>query len=222
MDPEQEESRTGNRLLSALERFALAGTRPEDKEDDRIRKATLTVSSVIVILLSPIWIVTYFALGFLVPASIPLVYEVVSIASLVIFLRTKRYRAFRFTQILLMALLPFLLQISLGGFVAASGVILWSFTSPVGALLFYGRERALWWFAVFAGLVVSTGILEPFIDPVGRIPAPIHFGFFVMNVLGPCLTTFLLVHYFVRQRDVARAALDEQHRLLLIERERSE
>ncbi|HEX2030363.1 MAG TPA: hypothetical protein VHL78_03030 [Actinomycetota bacterium] len=37
--------------------------------------------------------------------------------SLAFFFRTKRYRLFRFVQLLLMLLLPSLLQWSLGGFV---------------------------------------------------------------------------------------------------------
>ncbi|MQB02250.1 MAG: hypothetical protein GEU78_18745, partial [Actinobacteria bacterium] len=92
--------------------------------------------------LASIWVVTYWAFGLPRSASIPLAYQLVSLTSLVFFVRTKRYRAFRFTQILLMLLLPALLQVSLGGFVASSGVILWSLTAPVGALLFAGREIA--------------------------------------------------------------------------------
>lgn len=88
---------------------------PTDTEDERTRKSTLTLSTVLICVLAPLWVVTYLALPLPVPASIPLAYVVVSLVSLALFARTKRYRLFRFAQLGLMLVLPFALQLSLGG-----------------------------------------------------------------------------------------------------------
>ena len=48
---------------------------------------------------------------------IPLSYSVFSIASIVYFGITRRFRIFRFSQLILILVLPFALMLSLGGFV---------------------------------------------------------------------------------------------------------
>ena len=55
------------------------------------------------------------ALGLPVSAAIPLAYQAVTILGLAAFARTGAFAPFRFSQVLLMTALPFLLQWSLGG-----------------------------------------------------------------------------------------------------------
>ena len=50
---------------------------------------------------------------------------------------------FRTTQLLMFLALPPLLQLSLGGFVASSGIALWSMVTPLAALAFLGIRRAI-------------------------------------------------------------------------------
>jgi class 3 adenylate cyclase len=185
---------------SILERFASIGTLPGDAQDERIRKASLTVSTGVVCLLTPLWVATYFALGLPLAASIPLAYLLISVASLVALARTKRYRAFRQTQLALMLVLPFLLQWTLGGFAASSGVCLWALTAPLGALTFAGWREARPWFVGYVGLLaVSTG-LEPLLDPA-EIPAAARVAFFAGNIAGVSTTAYVLLRYFVRERE---------------------
>jgi hypothetical protein len=99
-----------------IERLAFAGVVATDTEETRLQKVTLTLAAVIVTVLSVIWVATYLALGLRGPAAIPLTYQLVSLPGLVVFARTKDYRFFRFSQLLLIILLPFLLQLSLGGY----------------------------------------------------------------------------------------------------------
>ena len=205
-----------------LERLALAGILSTDSEDERIRKSTLTLSAALITTLATVWVVTYFALGLPLSASIPLAYQVASLASLAYFVRTKRYRVFRLSQLLLMLLLPFLLQLSLGGFVASSGVVLWSFIAPLGALLFYGSKQAIAWFGAYLVLLAAAGAVDASLTAPASIPGPVQISFFVLNIMGVSLTCYLLLHYFVRERDAVSAALDEEHRLLVREQERSE
>ena len=118
------------------------GVLPGDPPEVRLRKAVLTLAAVIISVLAVYWVGMYLALGLRVSAAIPFIYQVVSAAGLIHFLRAKDDRLFRTSQLTAMLLLPFLLQWSLGGFVNSSGVMLWAFLSPLGATLIGGLPHA--------------------------------------------------------------------------------
>ena len=200
-----------NKRPPLVRRLGSIGALSTDDEDERLRKSTLVLSTVLICSFTPLWIGTYFVLGLLVPASIPLTYEVVSLISLALFARRKRYRWFTRIQLTLMLVLPFLLQWSLGGFTASSGVSLFALASPLGALMLLGTREATPWFVIYLVLLgVSTG-LEPALEPVA-IPEWVRLAFFAGNVSGVSLTAYLLLQYFVRQRDLEHA---RSERLLL-------
>lgn len=203
------------RLPGWMERLATAGVVASDTEEERLRKGVLTLATVMIALLAVVWVVAYWLLGRALSAAIPFGYQVASLGSLVMFLRTKRYRLFRFTQVLLMLLLPFFLQLSLGGFVASSGVILWAVWAPFGALIFYGARQAVPWLFALLGLIVLAGILDPSLPPGPPLPVGVVATFFVLNIGAVATSMFLLVRFFVREREKAMRALR-------IEREKSE
>jgi guanylate cyclase len=200
----------------ALGALARIGTLPTDSPDEALRKETLVLSAGVITALAVIWVVSYGILGLYLSAAIPFAYQVVSVANLFVFAQTKRYRFFRASELGLSLVLPFLLQLSLGGFVSSSGVVLWSFTAPLGALLFSGRREAVRWFIAFLLLMALAGVLDPLLaDKAAMIPSWVIVLFFVNNVLGVTGTCYFLLHYFVRERDRAAA-------LVAAERERSE
>lgn len=192
-----------------LERLSLIGVEPEDSDDVRVQKVTLTLSAVTVTVLSVAWVGTYLALGRPVSAAIPFGYQVASVVTLVAFARTKDYRFFRFSQIVLILLLPFLLQWSLGGYVASSAVSLWALVGVFGALFFYSARQAVPWFAVFVGLTIISGLADPWLAAsAATIPTAVQVSFFVLNILGVSVTAYLLLQYSVRARDAALAQSD--------------
>jgi class 3 adenylate cyclase len=205
------DTRLPGRDRIAIERIASIGLQPDDPEDVRIAKRVVTLTAGLITTLSTVWVVTYFALALPLSAAIPLTYQVVTIVSLIVFARTKRLAFLRETQLAMMLLLPFLLQLSLGGFAPSSGVVLWSFTAPVGALMIGGVRSSLAWFVAFAVVVVLSGVLDPLIAPA-EVPTGIRIAFAVMNVLGVSATAFLLLRYFVLEREKERA---KSERLLL-------
>jgi class 3 adenylate cyclase len=193
--------------------LAVLGVEAGDSDALRLQKVTLTLAAITVTVLAVIWVGTYLALGLPVSAAIPFAYQVVSITSLATFARTKDYRFFRASQLALMIVLPFLLQWSLGGYVASSSVSLWALVGAFGALFFYSVRDAIPWFLAFLVLTAVAGVFEPI---VSRNPAPIpgavQTAFFVLNICGVALTAYLLLQYAVRARD---AALASSERLLL-------
>ena len=199
-----------------LARVTTIGVLPTDSRDEALRKETLVLAATVITTLAIVWVVTYLALGLYLAASIPFAYQVVSVVNLVVFARTKRYRFFRTAELVLSLLLPLFLQLSLGGFVPSSGVVLWSFTAPLGALLFSGRREASRWFVGFLAVAVLAGVLDPLLaNKTAEIPTWVVVTFFVLNVLGVTGTCYLLLHYFVGERE--RSA-----EMLAAERERSE
>jgi adenylate cyclase len=205
-----------NPLSALLGRLSNIGALPEDSPDERLSKATLTLSVLIEGTLSTVWVVLYAVLGLPVSAAIPFGYQVVAFASLLNFARTKRFAFFRTAQLVMSLVLPFLLQWSLGGFVASSAVSLWAFTSPLGALVFLGPGRAIAWFGAFVVLMVGSALVDPhLVTHAADIPGSIRLTFFALNILGVSVSTYFVLQYFVRERDRAMAALSR-------ERERSE
>ena len=123
-----------------------------------------------------------------------------------LFARTKSYPFFRFSQAAMMTLLPFLLQWTLGGYVASSAVSLWALVAAIGTLFFFTADESIPWFVAFVGLTVLSGLLEPIVSQhAAMIPEGVRIAFFVLNVTGVSLTAYLMLQFAVRARDEAFA-----------------
>jgi class 3 adenylate cyclase len=204
-----------------IERLANAGSLPSDTSDQKLRKAILVFLASIYCIAGIIWGISYFALRLPLSGIIPLAYSFISGLSLCYFFWTKRYEVFRFSQLSLILLLPFLLQYSLGGFAASSTIMIWSILSPIGALMFAGTTRALPWFMAYLVLMVLFGLLDPKLaqDPA-TIPSGFKVVFFMMNLGGVSTIFYVLLRYFVRERELAMAVLNKEHRRVVKEKDR--
>jgi adenylate cyclase len=197
------------RLPDWLRRLTDIGALPSDSEEERLRKSVLVLSSSLITTLSFAWVGTYAVLGLWLSAAIPFAYQLASAASIYTFARTRRYRLFRTSQLWMSLLLPFALQWSLGGFANSSAVSLWAFTCPVGALLFVGARQAIPWFVAFGALMAFSGAIDPTLAASPpHIPSGVVVAFFVLNILGVSTTAYVLLQYFVRAREQARAELE--------------
>jgi class 3 adenylate cyclase len=176
----------------------------------RVQKELLVSSTTMMASLAVIWSGLYAAFGAIAAAAIPLAYAAASFASLLVFARVRRYQLFRLSQLVLSLLLPFFLMLSLGGFAASSAVVLWSLTSPLGALVFAGRRPATGWFGVYLLLVAAGALLGQ--GRTNDLPDGVVMAFFVMNIAGVSLVAFILLQYFVGERDLAVTILDREHR----------
>ncbi|MGH8935726.1 MAG: adenylate/guanylate cyclase domain-containing protein [Acidimicrobiia bacterium] len=207
-----------DRIPGAIAQLSAACTVPSDSEDERLRKATFILSVAATIVLGLVWGLAFGLLGYRLPASVPLGYSILSFFSLIVFIRTKRYPLFRSVHLFLMLLLPFLFQLSLGGFVQSSAMVMWSFVAPVGALVLAGTRQGIPWFVAFVAIVVVAGLLDPLV-PGPDVPTAMVLTFFVLNISALAALTYLLLQYFMRGLHQARAALEREQatseRLLL-------
>jgi len=195
-----------------IERLSRAGSLPSDNDQQRLRKAVLIFLASICSLLGILWGIGYFGLGLAISGSIPLGYSIFSAASLLYFFKTKSYKFFCHSQLLLILLFPFVLQWSLGGFSASGAVVLWAIVSPIGALMFAGTTRAIPWFVAYILLIALSSIFGDSFRQPETLSAGVIVVSFVMNIGGVSAIVFVLLRYFVRGRERAMAALDREHR----------
>jgi adenylate cyclase len=199
-----------------LDRLADLGSGPADPPDERLRHGTLIFASVLITLISVIWVATYLAYGYPTSAAIPALYQLTTVVGLVVLVRTRRFGVFRTTQLLAFLVLPALLQVSLGGFVASSAMILWAIFTPLAALALQGLRHSIVWFVAFFAELVVLALLDPRLSQnPAALPTGFVITFFVLNVMGLTLSSYVMLGYFVEQRERA-------HRALQAERERSE
>lgn len=204
------------RLLQAY--FALTARIAEstdDSDESRLQKSQMMGAMPALIFVSVLWSVMYFAFGEPIAGSIPGSYAVMSALSVIVFAWQHNFAIFRFTQLMLILLLPFFLQIALGGFINSSAVVLWSLICPMSALIFAGTRQAVRWFALFLLLVVVSGLLQAYVRTTNNLPSFLIITFFVLNVATVCAIVFALLVFFINQKNVA-------YKLLGAEREKSE
>ncbi|MBI5292981.1 MAG: adenylate/guanylate cyclase domain-containing protein [Chloroflexi bacterium] len=195
------------------------GADPLDSDDLRLQKSSLVLAAFMFIAAGAAWGAMYFLFGEPVAGAIPLSYSIVSLVSVVTFHLTRRYETFRFSQLLFILLLPFLLMITLGGFVYSSGVILWSLICPLGALLFDQPRAARRWLTAYLALVALSGLLQPFVGLRSHLSPALITLFFVLNIGMVSAITVTMLYYFVGEKNsilhLLRAEQEKSENLLL-------
>jgi guanylate cyclase len=171
-----------------------------DSDDTRLRKRLAVVLCAGTLPLTLLWSAIYLAVGAPIASAIPGFYTVVTPINTVIFARTRNFRFYRFTQLLLILLLPCLVSLSLGGFKQSSVVIIWAALCPVGSLLLEDLRSTSFWIVGFVVLLVLSALLEPVLSPAA-LPEPFVTWFFVLNIGAVITIIFLLLYYFVGRRD---------------------
>lgn len=209
--------RTWERTLVSLQR--LAGVEHEPDPDVVVRRTLLLVASVIYCVAALLWAALYVALDESAAGTIPLVYGLLTAANVGVFVRTGRERWFRDSQLTFNLVLPFLLQVALGGFVPSGAVILWAFTAPLGAVLIDRPSTAHRWFLAFVALLLVAGWVQPLVREGNGLSDDVRLAFLVANLAAVTAIAFVLMRYFATLRERAYAQLREEEqrseRLLL-------
>ncbi|MGW7681707.1 adenylate/guanylate cyclase domain-containing protein [Kribbella sp. NPDC054772] len=207
---------SGRPVVRRLERLADLGARREDSHDERLRQGTLIFSALLITAIATIWVTTFLTYGDPVSAAIPAFYQAITLIGLAVLARTRRFAIFRSTQLVAFLVLPGLLQVSLGGFVASSAMILWATITPLAALALLGIRRSVPWLAAFFAELVALTLLDSWLaQSPSALPPGFVVTFLVLNIAGVMVSAYVMLGYFVEQRERA-------HQDLLAERERSE
>ena len=138
----------------------------------------------------------------------PLVYCAISVASLVVFARTRNFGFLLIVQLLDILLMPTAGgQMLVGGFLPSGAVGLWGILAPLGALVFLEVRQAIRWFVAFLFVFLLTGILGELLFPVADLPSWFTSTMLALNIVGAASIAFMLLAMFAHQRNEALAAL---------------
>jgi adenylate cyclase len=176
------------------------GAAPSDSSELALQKHLIVSLSVGLLPLTFLWSVIYFIAGAPLSAAIPGLYTLIAPINTAVFAWTRNLVVYRFTQLLIFLILPWLLMLSLGGFKNSSVVIIWAALCPLAALLLEDLRRTVFWILGFVSLLILSAILQPYLVPVG-LPETFVTWFFALNVGGVIAIAFALLYYFVGQRN---------------------
>lgn len=190
-----------------LRKLAEGGCLRTDTPGERLKKATLTIVVVPFSLAGLLLGWFNLAEGSFMSGAILFGYGILSLASLILFVLWKHYMLFQFSQIMLILLLPFLLQISLGGFNASGAVALWGILGPLTALVFYDKRTSLRWFIAFILLALITfGLNSTVVEYVNHDIHEESISIMLMvNILAVSSMAFLVLFIFVEKQSELRA-----------------
>src|SRR6185503_11854337 len=138
----------GSRLFTFASRI---GVDPTDSSEMVLQKRVVVLLAVGTLPFTILWSVIYYAAGAPLAAAIPALYSVVTPVNTLVFSWTRNLGYYRFTQLLLTLLLPWLVMMTLGGFKESSGVIIWAALCPLVALLLGDLRRTMLWIVGFVG-----------------------------------------------------------------------
>lgn len=201
--------------LIAEVRSALSPNSELVNADAVVERQIYTVTALTGLAGTAAWAPAYFAFGEPPAGSIPGFFFVVTLITFPIAMRSASFGWFRDLQSVLMLVLPFLLMVVLGGFVAGSAVIIWALTAPLAATLSTRPDRARILIIGYTVLLVASVAVQNVTSFESEIPEVWRELMFVGNVLVPTGICYLIVRKFVIQRDHARS-------LLASEQEKSE
>ena len=202
-----------NKLIQALiKKIAAIGTQAGDSEDLKLKKSLIVLCTFPFMIAGLVWGMMYISFGEKLAGCIPITYSIISGLSVIYFGISHRFEVFRFSQLFLILILPFLLMVALKGFVSGSAVILWSLICPMGAMLFDKPANGIRWFIGFIVLVVLSGFLQPFIGHTNQLTVSQINLFFVINFVGVGMLIILMVYYFVQKKNIYQ----ERSELLLL------
>ena len=147
-----------------------------------------------------LWSAIYLAAGVPIAAAIPAFYSIFTPINTAIFAWSRNLGFYRFTQLLTILILPWLVTMSLGGFRESSVVIIWSALCPLGSLLLEDLRRTLFWIVGFVVLLILSALLQPYLVPAD-LPETFVTWFFVLNLGSVIAIVFGLLYYFVGRRN---------------------
>lgn len=205
-----------NRIIGrAVEACTTTGFDPQDDPNVRLRKQLLMGITLLEFPAGVLWGTIYLAFNEPLAALMPYTYSLMTTISLLIFRHNRNFAGFRFRQLLLVILLPFLLMIALGGFIPSSAVILWSLIAPIGALIFDEPRRARSWIAGFFILLMIAAVADALKITTSHLPEWLVSLFFILNIGAISGVALTVLYMFVSQKDVLM-------RQLSVEQQKSE
>lgn len=195
-----------------------------DTQEDKLRKSLLIFAAAFMTFAVMFWLAIYWMMGLNFSSNVPLFYQVISVGSLVYYMKTRNFEVLRFVQLNLFLFAPFVMQWSIGSSITSSGVALWALLAPIGALVVSSWKESVPWFVAYMVLTGVSGFFDFYLGTGSTTGIPLNtIGFFfALNFAAMSAILYFLVRYFVIETEKIKHQLDEQHALLAEEQKKSE
>jgi class 3 adenylate cyclase len=211
---------------SFLARLRRAGIEPTDSSALKVKK-TIMVFAMALMTAAPVcWLALYWKMGLQWSSTLPLTYQVVSICSLIFYVYRGGFERFSYIQLGLILFFPFVVQLSIGNFISASGAVLWGVLAPVTASLVLGARQSMPWFVAFISLLMICGYIDLETVDTGMTRSAVSVrtitAFFALNFIAISAFVYWLIHYSSSENDQHQEQLRAAHDGLSSAQQRSE
>jgi serine phosphatase RsbU (regulator of sigma subunit) len=201
------------RTFLTLDFDKLFGLASVTGREEKTKRIALIRISLLTALCGIVQCLIYTILGYPEATLVVLCFVLLSVVNIVYFGFSKNYYAFRRFFLALIIIMPFLSQISLGGFIHGSFIVMASLISPMGALMFHKPRVARQLFFVFVFMVVCSGIIEYFfLSRISILPRHINLAFLSFNTIAVGVCIYFLFEYFLNQKELYMELLLEKNR----------
>jgi signal transduction histidine kinase len=198
-----------------IDGVARIGDRSGQDEETRLRLRFMIAAAVAMGIGGLVWGSLTLLLGLDAQSMIPFGYSAITAANLAVLQRTKNFPRARVIQVLISLLLPFLLQWSLGGFVASGCTMLWALLSLTAAMSFGGLRESLTWLGFFLVLLAaSVAIDQQLTVPHVMAIRAVTLAAFAMNIGAVSCAVYGLMGVFLNLRHKSSMELAERNRQL--------
>jgi len=193
---------------------------PAMSAEDKLSGDMLLFSTGLMMFASVLWLAIYWSFGQRFSTLIPLTFQLVSVCTIVFYLKTRRLASFCLIQLSLFLFTPFVLQWSIGNFVNASGVSLWALLAPVGAIVIMGTRESVPWFVAYIFMTAMSGMFDYVLQwDVKLLDMKTVAVFFVLNFVSISAMVYVLLWYFSREKGKLRDAIEQQSHAVSAERD---
>ncbi len=205
--------------LAGVDSARVAALSPEEK----LSGDMLLFSTGLMMFASVLWLAVYWSFGQRFSTLIPITFQLVSVCTIIFFLKTRKLEVFCLMQLSLFLFTPFVLQWSIGNFVNASGVSLWALLAPVGAIVIMGTKESVPWFIAYIFMTAMSGMFDYVLQWDAKLLEMKTVAvFFVLNFVSISAMVYVLLWYFSREKNKLRTAIDAQSHAVATEKELSE
>lgn len=186
-------------LRRLADRLLAVGAYPEESEAQRARRRIMVAAMSVATLLTIPTLLADFGAGYTWVALGNVGVIAVTVVALVALHRKPGSFAVIINLFLLAPFVHQLFETALFGGLLESGlVVMFGLIIVLAALIALGNRAASWWFAAFVASVVYAIVVPTWIDP---LYAPQSAADAAFNLVATALVTFVVMLYFVRQRD---------------------
>jgi signal transduction histidine kinase len=186
-----------------LEFISSIGIDAHDKEDVILQKRFFIYQALLMSIGGMIWGILALSLNRVWQSSVPFGYVLISTVNLIFFHSTSKFNTAKNIHTATSLILPFLLQWSLGGFMASGAVMLWALLSLAASVTYQSNRIVTLWLVMYILLTIFSGVFDSkfveWIQPSDALPYSIIF--FVLNFVIISTIVLWLVNFLVRGKN---------------------